>query len=166
MSHILTSPAIRKTSSETVYCPLSNICAEFRRSSRDNPFVGGGAICMRIKVEQTISLSGHLEKFLSPSRHESDSVTARGHGRMERAVMGQKGFFDVERRLEAISALGDPVAKANIVLRTMSAQITASLSLLREPRNRPAGLPTCRASLASGSRTTASDISAAGLTTR
>jgi hypothetical protein len=24
-------------------------------------------------------------------------------------VMGQKGFFDVERRLEAISALGDPL---------------------------------------------------------
>ena len=23
--------------------------------------------------------------------------------------MGQKGFFDVERRLEAISALGDPL---------------------------------------------------------
>src|SRR5258705_4330389 len=29
-------------------------------------------------------------------------------GRSER-VMGQKGFFDVERRLEAISALGDPL---------------------------------------------------------
>jgi hypothetical protein len=35
MSHISTSPAIRKTSSETVYCLLSNICVEFRRSSRD-----------------------------------------------------------------------------------------------------------------------------------
>src|SRR5882672_2462621 len=30
------------------------------------------------------SSSGRLEKFLSPSPHESDSVTARGHGRMER----------------------------------------------------------------------------------
>src|SRR3989442_11089942 len=35
--------------------------------------------------------SGHLEKFLSPSRHESDSVTARGHGRMERAGHGAEG---------------------------------------------------------------------------
>jgi hypothetical protein len=31
---------------------------------------------------------GHLEKFLSPSRHESDSVTARGHGRMPAVLMG------------------------------------------------------------------------------
>src|SRR5207244_6716005 len=28
---------------------------------------------------------GHLEKFLSPSRCESDSLTARGNGRMEEA---------------------------------------------------------------------------------
>jgi hypothetical protein len=36
---------------------------------------------------------GHLEKFLSPSRHESDSVTARGYGRMERAGHGAEGLF-------------------------------------------------------------------------
>jgi len=36
---------------------------------------------------------GHLEKFLSPSRHESDSVTARGHGRMERAGHGAEELF-------------------------------------------------------------------------
>jgi hypothetical protein len=36
---------------------------------------------------------GHLEKFLSPSRHESDSVTARGHGRRERAGHGAEGLF-------------------------------------------------------------------------
>jgi hypothetical protein len=36
---------------------------------------------------------GRLEKFLSPSPDESDSMSARGHERMER-VMGQKGFFD------------------------------------------------------------------------
>src|SRR5437763_10453513 len=36
---------------------------------------------------------GYLEKFLSPSRHESDSVTARGHGRMERAGHGAEGLF-------------------------------------------------------------------------
>jgi predicted helicase len=35
---------------------------------------------------------GHLEKFLSPSRHESDSVTARGYG-MERAGHGAEGLF-------------------------------------------------------------------------
>src|SRR5262249_17519247 len=36
---------------------------------------------------------GHLEKFLSPSRHESDSMTVRGHGRMERAGYGAEGLF-------------------------------------------------------------------------
>src|SRR5262249_54994702 len=36
---------------------------------------------------------GHLEKFLSPTPHESDSVTARGNGRMERAGHGAKRFF-------------------------------------------------------------------------
>jgi hypothetical protein len=37
--------------------------------------------------------NGHLEKFLSPTPHESDSVTASGHGRMERAGHGAKRFF-------------------------------------------------------------------------
>src|SRR5262245_8714293 len=36
---------------------------------------------------------GHLEKFFSPSRHESDSLTAMGHGRMERASHGADGLF-------------------------------------------------------------------------
>src|SRR6266508_6195489 len=39
------------------------------------------------------SSPGHLEKFLSPSRHESDSMTVRGHGRMERAGHGAEGLF-------------------------------------------------------------------------
>src|SRR5262249_48022021 len=42
------------------------------------------------KVVHTL---GHLEKFLSPTPHESDSVTARGNGRMERAGHGAKRFF-------------------------------------------------------------------------
>jgi hypothetical protein len=36
---------------------------------------------------------GDLEKSLSPSPRESDSVTARGHGRMERASHGAEGLF-------------------------------------------------------------------------
>src|SRR6266480_3334454 len=36
---------------------------------------------------------GRLEKFLSPSPDESDSVTARGNGRMERADHGAEGLF-------------------------------------------------------------------------
>jgi hypothetical protein len=37
MSHTLTSPVIQRMSSQTVYCRSSNICVEFRRSSR-HPF--------------------------------------------------------------------------------------------------------------------------------
>src|SRR5260221_11032478 len=37
--------------------------------------------------------NGHLEKFFSPSPHESDSVTARDNGRMERASHGAEGLF-------------------------------------------------------------------------
>ena len=40
--------------------------------------------------QQTI---GHLEKFLSPSRRESDSLTALGNARMERASHGAEGLF-------------------------------------------------------------------------
>jgi len=36
---------------------------------------------------------GHLEKFFSPSRFESDSLTARSHGRMEQAGHGAEGLF-------------------------------------------------------------------------
>src|SRR5262245_56289584 len=35
---------------------------------------------------------GHLEKFFSPSCCESDSLTAMGHGRMERASHGADGL--------------------------------------------------------------------------
>jgi LptA/(LptD N-terminal domain) LPS transport protein len=38
-------------------------------------------------------IEGHLEKFFSPSRCESDSLTAMGHGRMERASHGADGLF-------------------------------------------------------------------------
>src|SRR5438093_8003557 len=37
------------------------------------------------------NITGRLEKFLSPSSHESDSVSARANGRMERASHGAEG---------------------------------------------------------------------------
>src|SRR5262245_4993957 len=40
-----------------------------------------------------------------------------GHGRMERASHGATGFFDVERRLEAISAKGDPLETIKKIVR-------------------------------------------------
>src|SRR5258708_36412100 len=39
-------------------------------------------------AEHAGHIYGHLEKFFSPSPHESDSVTARDNGRMERASHG------------------------------------------------------------------------------
>jgi len=44
-------------------------------------------------VLHAVILYGHLEKFFSPSRCESDSLTAMGHGRMERASHGADGLF-------------------------------------------------------------------------
>ena len=41
----------------------------------------------------TRKVGGHLEKFFSPSRYESDSLTAMGHGRIERASHGADGLF-------------------------------------------------------------------------
>ena len=40
-----------------------------------------------------LSKLGHLEKFLSPSRREFDSLTALGNARMERASHGAEGLF-------------------------------------------------------------------------
>src|SRR5262245_24685592 len=68
----------------------------------------------RLVFQQTLQTGGqfhrrHLEKFLLPSPCETDSVSAGLMGGWSERVMGQKGFFDVERRLEAISAKGDPL---------------------------------------------------------
>ena len=57
---------------------------------KDNPALPKGAQFAVLVGDPT---KGHLEKFLSPSRHESDSVTVRGHGRMERAGHGAEGLF-------------------------------------------------------------------------
>jgi len=40
-----------------------------------------------------VFIIGHLEKFFSPSRCESDSLIAMGHRRMERASHGADGLF-------------------------------------------------------------------------
>jgi hypothetical protein len=41
----------------------------------------------------TMFAYGRLEKFFSPSLRESDSVTARENGQMERASHGTEGLF-------------------------------------------------------------------------
>src|SRR5262249_4806523 len=47
-----------------------------------------------MKVQRVAEqIRGHLEKFFSPSRYESDSLTAMGHGRIERASHGADGLF-------------------------------------------------------------------------
>jgi SAM-dependent methyltransferase len=60
-----------------------------------------GLIVTKFDIEQDITtpcsrgrnMDGHLEKFFSPSRCESDSLIAMGHGRMERASHGADGLF-------------------------------------------------------------------------
>ena len=44
-------------------------------------------------IPPVVKTYGRLEKFLSPSPRESDSVTARGNERMERASHGAEGLF-------------------------------------------------------------------------
>jgi hypothetical protein len=44
-------------------------------------------------IEESKLSVGRLEKLLSPSRRESDSVGARGNGRIERASHGAEGLF-------------------------------------------------------------------------
>src|SRR5436190_19611728 len=56
-------------------------------------------------------------------------------------VMGQKGFFDVERRLEAISAKGDPLETMRKMVRweDFRADIEAVTETKAEERNSNAG---------------------------
>ena len=53
------------------------------------------AFAKRLKQDKLFVqlLLGHLEKFFSPSGCESDSLTAMGHVRMERASHGADGLF-------------------------------------------------------------------------
>ena len=56
--------------------------------------------------------------------------------------MGQKGFFDVERRLEAISAKGDPLETIKKIVRweDFRADIEAVTETKPEERRSKAGL--------------------------
>src|SRR5262245_55155427 len=53
---------------------------------------GGGPVSWAC-CARSFDIIGHLEKFFSPSRYESDSLTAMGHGRIERASHGADGLF-------------------------------------------------------------------------
>ena len=55
--------------------------------------LGGVAVGKSSPTFDLGMIGGHLEKFFSPSRYESDSLTAMGHGRMERASHGADGIF-------------------------------------------------------------------------
>jgi hypothetical protein len=46
-----------------------------------------------LEILEAIPNDGRLEKFFSPSLRESDSVTARENGQMERASHGTEGLF-------------------------------------------------------------------------
>ncbi len=82
---------------------------------------------------------GRLEKFLSASPRESDSVTARGNGRMEQRVMGRRALS--MSRLEAVSAKGDPLETSKKIVRweDFRADIEAVTETKPEERKSDAG---------------------------
>ena len=44
------------------------------------------------RFRRALKTIGHLEKFFSPSRYESDSLTAMGHGRIASESWGRRAF--------------------------------------------------------------------------
>jgi hypothetical protein len=69
-------------------------------------------------------------------------------GRWRERVTGQKGFFDIERRLEAISAKGDPLEIMRKIVRweDFRADIEAvtKTKAVRSARAMPAASPMTR----------------------
>jgi sulfatase maturation enzyme AslB (radical SAM superfamily) len=81
------------------YCYLSN-----RRSTARMSLETLDLVCRRVFespfLDRQLQVAWHggeplgrLEKFFSPTRCESDSLAAMGHGRMERASHGADGLF-------------------------------------------------------------------------
>src|SRR5258708_1943098 len=66
---------------------------EFLRLGLDHLVQPAGNKDGHVLLRPGIFSIGRLEKFLSPSPRESDSVSARGHGRMERASHGAERLF-------------------------------------------------------------------------
>jgi hypothetical protein len=60
-------------------------------------------------------------------------------------IMGQKGFFDVERRLEAISALGDPLETIKKIVPWEDFRTDIEAVTETKPEERKSNLRTCYA---------------------
>ena len=79
------------------------------------------------------NITGHLEKFFSPSRCESDSLIAMAMGGWNERVMGQTGFFDVERRLEAIRPDTEPGLEKWLSLNAEYAKAWPNITVKKAP---------------------------------
>ena len=93
-----------------------------------------------LQILMELSL-GHLE---NSSRRVPANLTLCPHAVMRgwsERVMGQKGFFDLDRRLEAISAKGDPLELIKKIVRweDFRAAIEAVTETRREERKSNAG---------------------------
>jgi hypothetical protein len=77
---------------EVIFGHLTELNGKFKLRATELTFAPDGYVGVHHHIGPGIRY-GHLEKFFSPSRCESDSLTAMDHGRMERASHGADGLF-------------------------------------------------------------------------
>ena len=90
---------------------------------------------------RAIGMKSDLEKSRWPGRREFDSLTAWATAWRSGQAMGQTGFFDLERRLDALSAKGDPLEtiKTTVPWEAFRADIEAVTETKPEERKSNAG---------------------------
>jgi hypothetical protein len=86
-------PEIRQWFRDQISPQTGSLCCEEADATYAEEDIRNGVYWTRFEQTKGEWIPGHLEKFFSPSRCESDSLTAMGHGRIERASHGADELF-------------------------------------------------------------------------